>query len=374
MPEVEAGAGGAVAAPGGLRRVVRAGLLVGLALAAFVLTGRVVDSQVPLRVPLLGVKWAYFLAHRDEYTTVYLGTSLVRHHVVPEVVDAQLRAAGIPERSFNLGMAHMTYPEARQLLARLVALRPARLRRVVLDASLFLDTRHSNDLTPRHLWWHTPGETARILARIAEFDAPVGRRLERARVETQALLIAETAAGRVAEAFRAAWDPGFRGHDESDDPVTMAGYRDLDTMRSRSALRQRRRMQRDPGYFERQVEQRRRNQRARKLPRAEREALDELVGQVARAGWQPVVLETASTKPRFEFSPTVRKQAIVLSLNDPLKYPELYQAAAWHDYNHMNNAGARAASLLLGDAFAAALAGPAGPRPGLRRGDGPGPR
>ena len=45
-----------------------------------------------------------------------------------------------------------------------------------------------------------------------------------------------------------------------------------------------------------------------------------------------------------------------------------------HDYNHLNNAGARAASLLLGDAFAAALAGPAGARPGLRRGDGPGPR
>jgi hypothetical protein len=120
MREVEGeAADGPVEGAGGLHKLVRAVFLVALAVAAFVLTGRLIDARAPLHVPLLSVKWAHFMAHRDEYTTVYIGTSVVRHHIVPEVVDAEMRARGVRERSFNLGMSHMTYSEARLLVERL---------------------------------------------------------------------------------------------------------------------------------------------------------------------------------------------------------------------------------------------------------------
>lgn len=346
---------GASGASGGAARVLRAGFHVGLALWAFVLTGQLIDWLVPLHVPLLSMKWAHFLAHRDSYTTVYLGTSVVRHHIVPQVVDAEMRARGIPEHSFNLGIGHMTYTEARLLVERLIALRPKRLKRVVLDAHLFLDPDEGNDLSPRHLWWHTPGETFALLDRIYHWKGARATRDARLRVEAQAMLILLTAAGRVAEEFRAGWDAGLRVPDEDDAPVIDEGYRALETLNARPVLRQRRQLRRDPAYYERQVKVRARYWRTRKLAKRERAAMDDLVRRVVHAGWQPVVLETASLRPRFEFSATVRRHAIVLSFNDPDKYAELYETAVRHDYNHLNNAGARAASLLLGDAFAAAL-------------------
>lgn len=356
MPEVEReGATGPGAEPVGLYRCVRAGALVGLALWAFVLTRQLIDFLAPLHVPLLSVKWAHFLAHRDEYTTVYIGTSLVRHHVVPEVVDAELRARGIHEHSFNLGISRMTYPEARLLVERLIALRPAKLRRVVLDAHLFVSAGNRNDLSPRHLWWHTPGETLALLDRIYHWKGSWVLRNRRLWIETQAMLRVMTAAGRVAEEFRAAWDPGFREPDEEDVPVTDEGYRALETLHAAAVTRQRQRLLRAPASFKRRVALRKRSPQRPPLAWRERQAQEDLVRTVASAGWQPVVLETASLRPPIAFSAAVREQAIVLSLNDPGRYAELYSPAARHDLNHLNNLGARAASLLLGDMFAAAI-------------------
>jgi len=368
MREVEGeAAGGPVAGRGWFYRIVRAALLVVLAGAAFVGTGRVIDSRAPLHVPLLSVKWAHFMAHRDEYTTVYIGTSVVRHHIVPEVVDAEMRARGIRERSFNLGMSHMTYSEARLLVERLLALRPAKLKRIVLDAHLFLDPSKGNELSPRHLWWHTPAETWPVLERVYAWKGKRARRNARLRSELQAMLIVLTAAGRLSDRFRAGWDPEFRRPDEDDAPVTAEGYQALDTMTSAPVLRQRRKLQRGVVYFERMVRSRGRQTTTRKLGRRERAAMDDLVRRVATAGLQPVVLETSSIRQRYEFTAAVRRQAIILSFNDPARFPELYDVALRHDYNHLNNAGARAVSLMLGDMFAAAL-GPAArePAPQLR--------
>lgn len=372
MREVEGEAAeGPVAGAGGLYKLVRAVFLVALAVAAFVLTGRLIDARAPLHVPLLSVKWAHFMAHRDEYTTVYIGTSVVRHHIVPEVVDAEMRARGVRERSFNLGMSHMTYSEARLLVERLLALRPARLRRVVLDAHLFLDANRANDLSPRHLWWHTPGETLPLLERLYRWKGKRERRNARLKVEAQAMLMVLTAAGRLAERFRAGWDPKLGVPDEDDVAITQEGYQALDTMFAPAVVRQRRKLQRNLMYFERMVGQRRRDGKTRKLGRRERAALDDLVRQVATAGWQPVVLETSSLRRRYEFSATVRRLAIVLSFNDPERYPELYAAEARHDYNHLNDQAARTVSLLLGDLFAAALGpGAREPVPQLRHSGG----
>lgn len=356
MPEVEReDASGPAARSGGLYRVVRAGALVSLALWAFVLTRQLIDHVAPLHVPLLSVKWAHFLAHRDEYTTVYIGTSLVRYHIVPEVVDAEMRARGIRERSFNLGMSRMSYPEARLLVERLIALRPAKLRRVVLDPHLFAGAGRRNDLSSRHLWWHTPEETFTLLERLYHWKGPRGQRNQRMWIEAQALLIMMTAAGRVAEEFRGAWDPGSRPPDEDDAPVTEEGYRALDTMHAASIERKRERLLRSPRSFERRVKRRMRSPRTRQLARHEREALDDLVRSVADAGWQPVVLESASLAEPIAFSPAVREHAIVLSFNDPVRFAELYSLAARYDENHLNNMGARATSLMLGDMLAAAI-------------------
>ena len=138
------------APPTSKRRAAAAVLYVALALAAFVATSRALAELMPRHVPAVDVKRDYFAAHKDEYTAVYIGTSMIHRHIVP---------AELPERSFNFGVARMTFAEASVLLDWIVSLRPARLERVVIDAHLFTDSGELNHFSASHIWWHTPRET-----------------------------------------------------------------------------------------------------------------------------------------------------------------------------------------------------------------------
>ena len=123
------------APPTSKRSAATAVLYVALALAAFVATSRALAELMPRHVPAVDVKRDYFAAHKDEYTAVYIGTSMIHRHIVP---------AELPERSFNFGVARMTFAEASVLLDWIVSLRPARLERVVIDAPLFTDSGELN--------------------------------------------------------------------------------------------------------------------------------------------------------------------------------------------------------------------------------------
>src|SRR5687767_13062240 len=106
-----------------------------LALAAFVAGAALLRTRVPLADEVnLGTKLAYFEANAEEYDALYLGSSRVQRGLDTVQVDAELRAAGFPMRSFNFGVRGLHSFELDYVLHRLLAREPRRLRWVFLEA------------------------------------------------------------------------------------------------------------------------------------------------------------------------------------------------------------------------------------------------
>jgi hypothetical protein len=125
-----------------------------VALAAFVLVCREARGLVPLVVDQVAPKLAFFEQHKDEFDTVFVGTSHIYRGVSPEVFDETLRQAGKESHSFNAAADAMASPESIMMVRRLVALSPRKLKTVFLE--LTTRTSVSEDperITPRNVYW-----------------------------------------------------------------------------------------------------------------------------------------------------------------------------------------------------------------------------
>jgi hypothetical protein len=319
-----------------------------LAVLAFVATAEGIARLVPRHLPVVDVKWQHFQASADAYTTVYVGSSVIFRHVVPDVVDAELQAAGIDERSFNFGVPNMTYAEANLLLDRILDQRPERLRRVVIDAHLFADFGKHNHFSPRHIWWHTLTETYYVAAYALERKGKWADKWERLQIDLKAFLRNSTSAGRLAEAFRERWDPEYIEADEDDIPVTREGYRPLDELSARGVRNRHRRFVRARAQYLKKVEAKKRSRKTRRLGAYDSAMLERLIRRIEDAGLEVVIVESPIAKRPFRFSRWVRRHARVISFDDPARYPELYDPAVHFDQAHLSDRGARLMSRMLG--------------------------
>ena len=50
-------------------------------------------------VPIVREKWAWYTAHKDDFDTLFLGTSRTFRGVMPPVFDQLTAAAGLPTKS-----------------------------------------------------------------------------------------------------------------------------------------------------------------------------------------------------------------------------------------------------------------------------------
>ena len=156
-------------ARGGWRRratVAAAGFLAAL-VACHVVGDRVFGPFSD--VPVLSDKLAVLAARREEVDTLFVGSSRVYNHLSPRAFDAELRAAGLPSCSFNLGVSAMRPPESFQTLDRALALRRPnqRLRRVVLELANVNPAQEPGERDTRRMTaWHRPGAAGWMLAAI----------------------------------------------------------------------------------------------------------------------------------------------------------------------------------------------------------------
>jgi hypothetical protein len=122
-----------------------------------------------------GIKWSEafgvrakleaFAETKDQYDAVYIGSSTVFRAFRPDVIDPIISRHGVPFRSFNLGMPGMWSFESHVLLTEVLAMNPAKLSWVVVEAPLWKADLFSpfRRVTERSVRWHPPALTARIL-------------------------------------------------------------------------------------------------------------------------------------------------------------------------------------------------------------------
>src|SRR5713226_6136440 len=95
--------GGTIATPRRRQFVGLANCIAGL--CAFVVSCQALHCVAGLpRIAQVTPKLEYFAGHKDEFDTLFVGSSRIYHQVMPEVFDEVLRANGREARSFNFGI------------------------------------------------------------------------------------------------------------------------------------------------------------------------------------------------------------------------------------------------------------------------------
>ena len=142
--------------PTGRESVIRALTNTGIGAAAFLIT--CVGLRVVLPFPEIdgGVsqKFRFFAAHKDEFDTLFIGSSRVYFQISPAIFDRVTRESGMPTRSFNFGIGGMYLPETGYLLEQILDLKPRNLRWVFIEYDE-LQTKWSpeNQTSRRALYW-----------------------------------------------------------------------------------------------------------------------------------------------------------------------------------------------------------------------------
>ena len=140
----------------GRETVIRALTNTGIGAAAFLIT--CVGLRVVLPFPEIdgGVsqKFRFFAAHKDEFDTLFIGSSRVYFQISPAIFDRVTRESGLPTHSFNFGIGGMYLPETSYLLEQILNLKPRNLRWVFVEYDE-LQTKWSpeNQTSRRALYW-----------------------------------------------------------------------------------------------------------------------------------------------------------------------------------------------------------------------------
>jgi hypothetical protein len=131
-------------------------LCVVLALVALVATSAFFHTLLPPAIPEGVVeKLRFFVSHKDEFDTLFLGSSRFYYAVSPEEFDKITRENGVPTRTFNFGVDGMNPPETFYVLDQILKAEPRRLKWVFLEAG-DIQTKIPADIlgTQRLLYWH----------------------------------------------------------------------------------------------------------------------------------------------------------------------------------------------------------------------------
>ena len=124
--------------------------------AAFLATSAVIHALLPRMIPKgVAAKLEYFSDHKNEFDTLFVGTSHFYYGVSPKIFDETTRAAGLPTRTFNFGIDGMHPPENFYVLEQILKARPEALKWVFIEMGEIETKLKENELgTERLLYWH----------------------------------------------------------------------------------------------------------------------------------------------------------------------------------------------------------------------------
>lgn len=325
-----------------------------LALASFLAVAGVIRPLVPWPLEYgLRAKVEYYRAHREEFDTLYVGSSYTFRSCRPDVIDPALAQRGLQQTSFNLGVNGAGHYEVSNLLEELLDPPPARLRLVLLEVASSHPGLNfaSNTFENRGVFWHTTRQTVDVLrATLGCKEPPEEKaRLAWAHLKMWARRFTNYARGPEIVRHLAGLEDthGYLAPEVLEqgrgwqDPATSDDPADVD---ARKAF-----LKAIPQYRELVAEIEQGNRW--KLPVAEvtAELAAEQLAWLESRGLQVVHYVPAGTGPSPEPNRLHELGVLphMLAFNRPEKYPELYEVEARHDRGHLSAHGGRVFSLLL---------------------------
>lgn len=318
-------------------------LIVALFLAALAGTCGLLHSRLPFPpVPDVGARFTYFAAHKDEFDTIFIGSSHLRHGIVPQQFDEETAKQQLATHSFNLAFSGMWPPESYYYLRQVLALHPRKLRWVFIELMDFRGQAEGEMATARSVYWHDGTHTAMAWRLVAESPGSAPQKAELFATHTWQFIQNMTNPGRGADWLEARYFPKKKKSDTSwiprrgFDPEPEGGW-------AIGAKTQ----------YRKQIEAFQRARQETPMRPGLAAALQKLAGEVEQAGARPIFIVLPTVRPEEHFAAdSVAKFGELLAFDDPSQFPRLYLPELHYDSGHLNETGAREFSALLAERFA----------------------
>lgn len=301
------------------------------------------DARLPFPpVPEIAARFRYFAERKDDFNTIFIGSSRVRHQVIPRQFDAEVAASGVAIHSINLGYSGMWPPESFYFLRQVLALQPRHLRWVIIELMdyRFGEAEHRPP-TMRMVYWHDWKHTGMAFSVVAESSLSLiekGRQLAR---HAWLFLQRTTNPGRGADWLHDRYFPMKKKPDTS--WIKRAGFDPEEKGEWSDGAR---------ADFAQKVQALERSLAPRSLRPGLDSALRELITEVRRAGAQPIFILPPSIRTTENLAGALPPDTIVWAFNNPVEYPRLFLPELHYDPGHLNEDGAREFTSLLAQRLA----------------------
>lgn len=287
---------------------------------------------------LLSRKWAHFQEAGNRYSFVFVGSSRVAHHFIPEQFDATLQEAGLEMKSFNFGQDGMFPPESFYVLRKLFEETPMRPRWVAIDLMNFRPILKGNEEAERTVAWHDLRHTFMVCRMLLspDYTKPAGEPWLLYHVR---LLARRTLGiGRWQDAIR----QRLKLRTPSSSQVIMAGYNPLETREMKNTERE---------SFINNVNELATTKRS-DIPTVYRRELEALIALVREHGAEPIFVVSPDIYPAQRYNDWPPAGVTQFSYDRPDTYPTLYLPEQRYDASHLDGNGAKEFTRIFAAEFA----------------------
>jgi len=315
----------------------------GIAALAFAVVCAALNASLPFpEIDVLSSNLRFFQQHRDDFDTLFIGSSRVRHQISPRIFDRTMGEAGFPTRTFNFGISGMVPPEDSYVLERLLGAKPRRLKWVFIELGE-LQTKRVPEAegTRRWLYWHDRKRTSLVIRALRE---------DRGYWEARDLLMFHgalfvknfTNVGRkidFSEWMSRRWK-------EEALSKTLGRDRDGYVPLSRAMPAE------EAAVYETELKNFVTESGSRFVSPSSEDACRQVADEVRRAGAIPIFLITPLTRQiKLGFRPESGIADNVMSFNDARAYPQLYRTEMRLDGGHLNSVAAEEFTRLIAENF-----------------------
>lgn len=338
--------------PTGRGTFVRALTNTGIGAAAFLVT--CLGLRVILPFPEIdgGVsqKFRFFAAHKDEFDTLFIGSSRVYFQISPAVFDQVTRESGLPTHSFNFGIGGMYLPETSYLLEQILNLKPRNLRWVFIEYDE-MQTKWSpeNQTSRRALYWADWKRVSLLLRKLTDagidslwLPSPAKLRdiVLRQNGEKNTRSLLTFYAGQFEKNYTNVARAGdvlqyFLGRDTKE---RRASY--LGVASDGYVIRPNRMSPEQVAAYERGLAAAMAKTDTHPLSPYAVEAYRQCATEVRSIGATPIFLITPNTTQINVATENTGLPGVVMAFNNPRAYPSLYRSSAHRDGQHLTKSGA----------------------------------
>jgi hypothetical protein len=336
----------------GSKTVIRGLTNTGIGAAAFLIT--CVCLRVVLPFPEIdgGVsqKFRFFAAHKDEFDTLFIGSSRVYFQISPAIFDRVTRENGMPTHSFNFGVGGMYLSETGYLLEQILNLKPRNLRWVFVEYDeLQTEWSPENQTSRRALYWADWRRISLLLRKLTDagtdplwLPSPAKLRdivlRQKDEKNTRSLLTFYagqfeknyTNVARAADLLQY-----FLGRDTKERRVRYLG-----AASDGYVTRPIRMSPTQVGEYERGLAAAMAQTDTHPLSLYAVEAYRQCAQEVRKIGATPIFLITPNTTQINVASESNGLTGVVMAFNNPRTYPSLYRTSVRRDGQHLTKSGA----------------------------------